>query len=180
MKNTRQNLKLTDEFWQNVPVQDAVEPLVLFPKMLDLQTATPGDPENCVYAKCVKRVIPKARRVRIWRSVALVESRNSAGETIALRYSISKNGQKVLKNFDQGVGELKPCSLLVPSRCRTLSFGRARDKQRRENNRERIAKRGKEISLAKTAGTHKPNRQIKSQADLFIRNGSGHHNAFGV
>ena len=125
---------LTEDFWRNVPVVDATELMTLFPKKFDLEKATPGDPENCVYARCIKRVLPNARRVRVWRGVALVESKNKKGETIALRYTISASGQRALRLFDQGIGELHACTLLPPTKSDTLERQRDDEKKRREKD----------------------------------------------
>ena len=165
---------LTEDFWRNVPVVDATELITLFPKRFDLERARPGDPENCVYARCLKRVLPTARRVRIWRGVALVESRNKKGETIALRYIIGEAGQKTLKKFDLGVGELHACTLLPPTHTTTLAAERIRARIYRDKNKEKINKRQKEANRAKNAGIYKPNRTTKAQNDFLIRNGSGH------
>jgi hypothetical protein len=166
------NSELTEDFWRNVPTVDATEMMVLFPKKIDLEKARPGDPENCVYARCVKRVIPSARRVRIWRGIALVESKNKKGETVALRYIISNSGKKALRKFDQGIGEIHSCTLLPPTPSTSLEGERKRAEKQRGN--QAYLDQKKEIQRNKAAGIHKPNRTTKHQGDYLVRNGSGH------
>jgi hypothetical protein len=172
------NLRLTDDFWKNVPIVDATKMICLFPKRIDLENAEPGNPENCVYARCVKRVLPNARRVRIWRNVALIETKDSHGRTIAERYIVSTKGKKALMQLDQGVGEIQPCSLFAPTVSTSLAGKRKRDANLSPEKKAQKSVREKQRRLQQSAGTYKPVTSTKHQGDLFIRNGSGHMTAF--
>jgi hypothetical protein len=165
--------KLTDAFWKNVSVIDATEAICLFPQTPDLEYAQPGDPENCVYAKCIKRVWPNSRRVRIWRGVALVETTDKHGQTIAHRYIISSRGKKALRDFDQGLGKAQPCMLLPPTPSVTLEGSRERARKNYPLKKEREIKRSREG----LSGVFVPTYTRKHTADFNIRNGSGHSRA---
>jgi hypothetical protein len=167
------NSRLTEDFWRNVPVVDATEMICLFPQKPDLENAQPGDPENCVFARCIKRVWPNSRRVRIWRGVALVETKDRHGQTIAERYIISSKGQKALKNFDRGVGQIQSCTLLPPTASTKLDNKKIDNQMSKERREQQRA----EKLQAQLAGTYKPKFTRKPQADLNIRNGSGHSRA---
>jgi hypothetical protein len=167
-------LRLTQAFWRNVPVVDATEMLCLFPKKIDLEEAEPGNPENCVYAKCIKRVWPNSRRVRIWRNVALVETKNEHGQTIAKRYIVPAKGRKALMDFDRGVGELVPCSLLAPTRSTRLDAKKNRNRNISPEAKALKLAKQQQIAAEQAQGIYNPAYRREPKADLFIRNGSGH------
>jgi hypothetical protein len=168
------NLRLTDDFWKNVPIVDATEMICLFPKKIDLENAEPGNPENCVYARCIKRVWPNSRRVRIWRGVALVETKDQHGETIAKRYIVSSKGRKSLMELDQGIGEIQPCSLFAPTPSTSLDHKRKTNGNISPEAKARKLALQRQRAAEQLAGTYKPAWSTKHQGDLFIRNGSGH------
>jgi hypothetical protein len=180
-------LALTNAFWKNVPVVDADSPIKVFPRARHLAKAIPGDPENCVYAQCIKEGLG-IRRVRVWREVALVEHiAGTAGvdsngrpykksDTIALRYKINLPGQRAVINLDQGVGDITPCMFKAPAPSERLNKQKEYDHKHYPNRREKHRAVQKLENTAKAKGTYVPNLkyQRKHMKDLGIRDGSGH------
>src|SRR5215469_3175462 len=160
-------LRLTNTFWKNVPVFDATMMICLFPQKPDVEDATPGDPENCAYARCIKRVWPHARRVRIWRNVALVETTNNRGETIAERYIISSKGKRALKNLDLGVGTPQPCSLLPPTPSTTLEGMREKSRRTWPKRAARKIELTKQRRKEQQQGIYNPGYTTKHKADFL-------------
>jgi hypothetical protein len=144
--------------------------LIIRPQKIDLETATPGDPENCIFAKCIRRVLPTVRRIRIWRGVALLEDRTKKGETIARRYLISSKSKPAIVNFDKGVGENVSCVLLPPPPSCQLKTVRSKARETYDKRKERLEKTRKDT----LAGIRKPNRSINHILDAGIRDGRGH------
>jgi hypothetical protein len=170
-----QPLASTEQFWKNVEIVDATQCMIIHPQKHDVDIATPGDPEHCIYAECIRRVDPNARRIRIWRTVALVETKGKRGQPLVLRYVISSKGQKALKDFDRGMGKPAPCMLLPPTESTNLERKRRRNERRAVQNKE--AKKRLQIQRREEmqAGTYKPTYTRKpQQIEMGIRNGSGH------
>ena len=165
----KHKLDLTEAFWKNAEYVDATEPLKIFPHKVDLEKAVPGDPEHFVYAECLRRVLPGARRVRIWRNVALVERKG-----IVYRYIISHQGRRALTNFDRGVGEAQPCTLLPPTASTRLDAKIQRERKLSPQQRELRRIRAEQIYAAKKAGAYKP-AFTRKPIEIGMRSGTGHH-----
>lgn len=161
------------DFWRMCPKEDAKRPITLFPNQKDIESAIPGDSEHCIYAQCIRRVLSDVnRRVRIWRTIALIEFRRKSGPFLR-RYMVSKNGRKALELFDKGIGTPQPCTLLPPPKTKTLASRKleTRSEEAKERKRELAQLRRKQ----KKEGTYVPiNDYREHMIELGIRDGTGH------
>jgi hypothetical protein len=155
----------TQDFWHNVKIVDATELLVLFPQKCDIENAVPGDPEQCMYARCAKRT-RKVHRAKFYRNIALIEDKDEEGQTIARRYTIGHRAKRALTLFDQGAGTIVACTLLPPSPSWRLD---EKKKAAQGRTPEAVARARLEYRTKKAAG-HIP---VKRSFDPFARSGSG-------
>jgi hypothetical protein len=115
------------------------------PNKDDIKGATREDPENCAYARCLKRTLD-CTNVFVFRSIAYIETLDERGASVMERYSVRKYAKEYLLRFDGGE-KIEPGGFVfhVPNRSRTL------DSKVQDYYRRKAA--GKPTSGPKNTGT---------------------------
>jgi hypothetical protein len=92
------------------------------PNKDDIKGATREDPENCAYARCLKRTLSCAN-VFVFRSIAYIETLDEKGNPIMERYAVHKYAKEYLLRFDGGE-KVSPGGFVFhpPTKCRRLDF----------------------------------------------------------
>lgn len=114
------------------------------PNKRDIEGATREDPENCAYARCLKRTL-ECKNVFVFRSIAYIETLDEQGKTIMERYVVRTYAQDYLLRFDGG--ETVPPGGFVfhaPNRSKQLDY-----KMKNYWQRKRAGKIVKRVTGAK-------------------------------
>jgi hypothetical protein len=125
-------MKKQERKFKNIPVREARAAMHVQPNRDDIKGATKEDPENCAYARCLKRTLD-CTNVFVFRSIAYVETLDERGKPVLERYSVRSYAREYLLKFDGGE-RVEPGGFVfhVPSRCRTLHY-KVLDYYRRKN-----------------------------------------------
>lgn len=110
-----------DRKFNGIPVREARAAMHVQPNKEDIRGATREDPENCAYARCLRRTLD-CRSVFVFRSVAYIETLDEKGQPIMERYDVRKYAKDYLTKFDDGE-KIEPGGFVfhVPPKCRTLN-----------------------------------------------------------
>lgn len=126
MSNRKRSIKKivrADRIFMGMPVRDAEQSILVQPIREDIDKAVRGDPENCAYARCVKRML-KSSVVFVYHTVAYIEVLDSKGERVLERYFIKNGTRDYLETFDGGSSKVEPAgfSLKAPPISQTLDY----------------------------------------------------------
>ena len=115
--------KAQERRFNGIVVREARAAMHVQPNRDDIRGATKEDPENCAYARCLKRTLD-CKNVFVFRSVAYIETLDEKGKPVMERYSVRSYAQEYLLKFDGGE-KIEPGGFVfrnVPSKCRTLNY----------------------------------------------------------
>jgi len=143
-----------------IPVREARAAMHVQPNKDDIKGATKEDPENCAYARCLKRTLD-CQNVFVFRSVAYVETLDEQGNRLMERYMVRKHAKDYLLKFDGGE-RVGPGGFVfhVPQHAKTLDY-KISDYQRRK-------KAGKPTSGPKNTGA-----RLAKPKSYNLRDGKG-------
>jgi hypothetical protein len=149
-----------DRRFNGIPVREARAAMHVQPNKRDIEGAVREDPENCAYARCLKRTLD-CKNVFVFRSVAYIETLDEAGNAIMERYNVRTYARQYLLRFDGGeVVEPGGFVFHVPPKARTLNY--------KLDYYQRRKKEGKSLSGPKDTGAKAP----KSKS-YGLRSGKG-------
>lgn len=150
--------------YRGIPIQEARAAMHVQPNQKDISGATQESPDNCAYARCLKRTLDAAN-VFVFKTVAYVESLNERGQAVMLRYVVKTYARDYLLRFDHGE-KIQPGGFVFhrPARSRTLTY-----KQKEGNRRYKEGKRSPRLTKP---GPQKPK-------EYSLRNGKGQVHLFG-
>lgn len=149
--------------FRGIPIQEAKASIHVQPNDKDISGATKESPDNCAYARCLKRNL-NCGNVFVFKTIAYIESLNERGQTVMLRYIVKTYARDYLMRFDHGE-RVQPGGFVFhrPSRCRTLNY-----KQKEGAKRYKSGKRSPRLTKP---GPQKPKsyslRNGKGQVHLF-------------
>lgn len=154
-----QKNKVRDRKFNGIPVREARAAMHVQPNKEDIRGATREDPENCAYARCLKRTLD-CRNVFVFRSIAYIETLDEKGNPTMERYSVRRYAKEYLLRFDGGE-KIAPGGFVfhVPSRCRTLNY-----KMEVYHNRK---------AKGKTSGPRNTGAQAIKAKEYGLRSGKG-------
>jgi hypothetical protein len=111
-----------DRRFNGIPVREARAAMHVQPSREDIRGATKEDPENCAYARCLKRTLD-CKNVFVFRSIAYIETLDERGNPVMERYMVRSYAQEYLLKFDGGE-KVAPGGFVfhVPTKCKTLNF----------------------------------------------------------
>lgn len=106
------------------------------PNKGDIAGATRDDPENCAYARALKRTL-ECKNVFVFRSVAYIETLDEKGRAIMERYEVKSYAREYLLRFDGGE-RVPPGGFVfhVPSRAKKLDYKMAQYWRNKTQGRE--------------------------------------------
>ena len=115
-------MKKTERRFNGILVREARAAMHVQPSREDIRGATKEDPENCAYARCLKRTLD-CTNVFVFRSIAYIETLDERGRPIMERYMVRSYAQEYLLKFDGGE-KVAPGGFVfhVPTKCKTLNF----------------------------------------------------------
>jgi hypothetical protein len=99
-------LQKKQRFFQGIPVREARGDILVKPTKGDIDKAIPHDPENCVYAVCVKRML-STQHAYVYTNVAYIETQDEKGDAIMERYMVRNSAKHWMQRYDKGE-EVKP------------------------------------------------------------------------
>jgi hypothetical protein len=124
-------------FYNGIPVRDARADMFVQPLSEDIQQAVQGDPENCAYARCIKRTM-HSQTVFIYKNVAYIQTLDEDGNPLIQRWIISQRARRYIKAFDQGETIREGGFWFqAPRGSKTLSYHRNWTATDRANNADR-------------------------------------------
>jgi hypothetical protein len=146
--------------FRGIPVREARAAMHVQPNKADIAGATREDPENCAYARCLKRTLD-CTNVFVFRSVAYVETLDEKGNRLMERYTVRQHAKDYLLKFDGGE-KVGPGGFVfhVPNLTKTLNY-KMEDYQERK-------KAGKPTSGPKNTGA-----RAGRPKPYSLRNGKG-------
>lgn len=149
--------------FRGIPIQEAKASIHVQPNDSDIKGATKESPDNCAYARCLKRNLDAAN-VFVFKTVAYVESLNERGQTVMLRYIVKTYARDYLLRFDHGE-RVAPGGFVFhrPNKCLTLNY-----KQKDGHRRYAEGKRSPRLTKP---GPKKPK-------EYELRNGKGRVHLF--
>jgi hypothetical protein len=112
--------KPTQRKFDGIPVREARAAIHVQPNREDIKGAVREDPENCAYARCLRRTLD-APNVFVFRSIAYVQTLDERGKPIMERYAVRRYAKEYLLRFDGGE-KIEPGGFVfhVPPKSRTL------------------------------------------------------------
>jgi hypothetical protein len=150
----------TNRRFNGIPVREARAAMHVRPNRDDIKGATKEDPENCAFARCLKRTL-EAKSVFVFTSIAYIESLDEQGSAIMERYAVKTYAKEYLLKFDGGE-KIEPGGFVfhVPNRTKTLDY-KMQDYHKRKAQ-------GKPMSGPKNTGT-----KVAKPKSYGLRNGKG-------
>jgi hypothetical protein len=108
--------------YKNIPVREALASLHVQPSKQDIQGATKEDPENCAYARCLRRTMECAN-VYVFKTIAYVQTLDQEGKPQFTRYTVKKYAREYILKFDSGQ-KVQPGGFVFhkPARSITLDY----------------------------------------------------------
>jgi len=152
--------KTKERKFNGIPVREARAAMHVQPNREDIRGATKEDPENCAYARCLKRTLD-CKNVFVFRSVAYIETLDEKGAPIMERYMVRKYAKEYLLRFDGGE-KVEPGGFVfhTPTKCKTLNH-KMEDYHRRK-------------ALGKsTTGPKNTGAKLEKPKSYSLRNGKG-------
>src|SRR5215467_13962734 len=98
-------------FFEGLPVREGRGDILVQPTREDIKSAVRKDPQNCAYAKCLKRML-QTSRVFVYSTVAYVETLDERGNPIMERFEIRNHAHAYIERFDSGQ-EVNPGGFLL-------------------------------------------------------------------
>lgn len=149
--------------FRGLPIEEAKASMYVQPNQQDIKNATQEAPDNCAYARCLKRVLD-CGNVYVFKTIAYIESLNEAGTRVMRRYMVKSYARDYLLRFDHGE-KVSPGGFVFhrPNRSVTLKY-----KQKDSAKRFKEGKRSPR--LTKTGPPKSKNysmRNGKGQVHLF-------------
>lgn len=152
--------------FRGMPVVEAKASIHVQPNAKDISGATPESPDNCAYARCLRRTFD-ASSVFVFKTVAYVQTLNTQGQPILERFIVRKYAREYIVKFDHGE-KVEPGGFVfhAPSRGLTLAWKLKKDQRYgRSPHREKGKKPElREFSLRRGTGRchfYGPDDQIK-------------------
>jgi hypothetical protein len=108
--------------YQGLPVREARANLLVQPSKKDIEGASPEDPTNCAYARCLKRTL-ECKTVFVFKSIAYIETLDEKGKPVLERYVVKQHAREYLLKFDGGQ-RVEPGGFTFhkPNRSSTLDY----------------------------------------------------------
>lgn len=88
-------------FGDNIEIVEAAIPLRVQPTKLDVEGASPKDPNNCVFNRTIKRMYGSQVAI-FWKKVAYIDLPGTDGVRRVNRFLVSRNATQQLSDFDRG------------------------------------------------------------------------------
>ena len=101
LSSVSQSMKRIVRHYQGLPVREARASIIVQPSKSDINGASPEDPTNCAYARCLKRTL-ECKTVFVFRSVAYIETLDEKGRRYLERYVVRQHAREYLMKFDGG------------------------------------------------------------------------------
>jgi hypothetical protein len=183
VKHKKRNIIRAERIFMGMPVRDAAADILVQPTKGDIAKGVKGDPEQCAYAQCVKRML-NARVVFVYHTVAYAEALTEKGDSVLLRYTIKDGTKQYLETYDSGQ-DVKPAgfSLRAPNYSMTLDYKAAlRKDQKRRGLTERWQKtREEKLRQEKQTGRKLIRRRVVANRTVgSFRDGTGCVRFMGV
>jgi hypothetical protein len=155
--------KILTKFFGELPMQEARANLIIQPNEQDVAIAG-TDAYNCALSQCCQRMYGSQSAI-FAASVAYVDMLNEKGDRVIMRFILSKDARRVIRDNDAR-RQVKPRAilLLAPSKGDTIKYRRehsrkrrqsaayaTKDRARRNATRARPAKRRAPVYLARDA-----------------------------
>jgi hypothetical protein len=129
----------------NLRVVDAPQPLLVRPNQEDIDGAIRGDPENCIYARALRRMLG-VHHVFIYQETAYVEVLDEEGNHFLNRYKLGTKAQNYVNKFDNG-GKMWPSGFyLNPPPPSQLLETMAKKHRALRQRKAKLTKGGKRLS----------------------------------
>jgi hypothetical protein len=96
-----QKPKVKERRFAGMLVREARAPMHVQPSREDIRGATREDPENCAFARCLKRTLD-CKNVFVFSSVAYIETLDEKGNRLMERYTVRRYAKDYLLKFDGG------------------------------------------------------------------------------
>jgi hypothetical protein len=121
MKRTRPSKYQSREF-RGIPIREARASIHVQPNASDIKGATQESPDNCAYARCLRRVLD-APNVYVFKTIAYIQTLDENGKPIIERYRVKTYARDYLLRFDHGE-KVAPGGFVFhrPNRSNTLSY----------------------------------------------------------
>jgi hypothetical protein len=141
MKRRPRPSKFQARVFRGIPIREARASIHVQPNARDISGATQESPDNCAYARALKRTYD-CQNVYVFKTVAYVETLDEAGAPIIERYLVKTYARDYLLRFDHGE-KVGPGGFVFhrPNRSNTLSY-----KQKEGLKRRRAGKQSPRLS----------------------------------
>jgi hypothetical protein len=152
-------MKHKPRLFRGIPVREARASLHVQPNREDIKGATREDPENCAYARCIKRTLD-CKSVFVFKGIAYIQTLDHKGQEIMERYDVRHYARDYLLRFDGGE-KIEPGGFVfhVPPKSKTLDSKMKVYHQRKD--------------AGKTSGPRTTGLQGPRSKTYSLRNGKG-------
>lgn len=155
------------KWFGDLEVIEATHSIRIQPNESDIENAVRNDPMNCIFSKACQRMW-SSKAVVFFGTVAYVDLLDKNGIRHVERFSISAEGKRFIKAYDQKKKIMLKSFLLLPP-AQTLTSKAVAKKSRKDRQAKREA-----ILLGKTTGAKRPQRKPTGmRLSTFFRNGNG-------
>ncbi|HET9374288.1 MAG TPA: hypothetical protein VFO40_04910 [Chthoniobacterales bacterium] len=115
-------MKKYERKFARLPIREARASLHVQPNKWDIKDAVKEDPENCAYARCLRRTL-ECQHVFVFKTVAYIETLDEKGRPVMQRYIVRHYAREYLLRFDGGE-KVEPGGFVfhAPNRSRTLNY----------------------------------------------------------
>jgi len=137
--------------FRGLPVREARASIHVQPNSDDISGAVKEDPQNCAYARCLKRTL-QAKDVFIFRSRAYIQTLDEKGNPIMERFLVKKHARDYIVRFDGGM-RVEPGGFIfhAPTKKMTLAYKMQGERLRRASGKKKSprVREGKERKIRK-------------------------------
>lgn len=132
MKTRPRPSKFQTRQYRGIPIREARASIHVQPNAKDIAGATQESPDNCAYARCLKRTY-EAANVYVFKTVAYIQTLDEEGKPVIERYLVKTYARDYLMRFDHGE-KVPPGGFVFhrPNRSATLSYKQKEGLRRRK------------------------------------------------
>lgn len=158
-----------ERFFGGMKVEEATEPLRIFPNEADIIAAKQGSPEECVIAQACHRLFGSSA-VLIFKSVAYVDLPDATGIRKVNRFYVPKALSRQIVEYDKtGKFPSNGFTLLPPPESERLDY----DRKYQAERAKRIKNGDHKVDPQKSALLKGTVRGVKAAMLTGVRDGSG-------
>lgn len=139
--------------FRGIPIREARASIHVQPNDKDIKGATQESPDNCAYARCLRRTM-EAPNVYVFKTIAYIQTLDERGIPIIERYMVRSYARDYIMRFDHGE-KVAPGGFVFhrPNRSNTLNYKQKQDAKRKRSPHKKSGQKPEMKNFSMRRGT---------------------------